>query len=339
MLNKNSIRYKYHKVVVANLVEHAERELELAGMMDGDVDGDETLGDYNNMVADAVLELIETFASQGHSGFSAEMARELFNELSGYKSLTPLSSDTEEWEDRSEMSGYPMWQNKRDSTNFSKDGGETWVNLDDEDEYKEYWDEESLKKESKKGVTYDKSSTQIDLPKELADKVKKWGKDNIPEEEVYTDPKDKSLGRENEIHTTVLYGLNTNDIEEVKKVISYVEPFEIKFDKVSIFDGNKKPYDVVKIEVKSPELNKLHYFLEENIDNENSYPEYKPHITIAYVKKGEGKKYVGKDVLGNGSFMANKIVFSPSKGNKGSIILKESIKEYTSEDIFGAYKM
>jgi len=37
--------------------------------------------DYDGMVREAVLELVKTFAEQGHSGFSARMVRFLFNQI------------------------------------------------------------------------------------------------------------------------------------------------------------------------------------------------------------------------------------------------------------------
>jgi hypothetical protein len=65
---------------LSNLVDHAEKELKKAGLFDAD-------SDYDGMLGDAVLELIRTFAAQGHSGFSAQMTRELFYKLSNFEEL------------------------------------------------------------------------------------------------------------------------------------------------------------------------------------------------------------------------------------------------------------
>lgn len=107
-----------------SLVEHAESELKLAGFFDKDAD-------YGGMLGNAVLELIDLFAKQGHSGFSAGLAIHLFNELAQYKPLTPLTTNPDEWFDISDMNGSPMWQSKRNSAVFSKDGGQTWYDLND----------------------------------------------------------------------------------------------------------------------------------------------------------------------------------------------------------------
>lgn len=105
------------------LVEHAKRELRLAEL-------DQPDADYGGAIATQVLALIELFASQGHSGGSAMFVLSLFDRLARFKALTPLASDPAEWIDRSEMSNEPLWQNRRQSSVFSRDGGQTWYDLE-----------------------------------------------------------------------------------------------------------------------------------------------------------------------------------------------------------------
>lgn len=103
----------------SKLAGHARYELRRAGLFDDD-------SDYGGMLGDAVLALIRVFAAQGHSGMSASLTRQLFAILSDFKPLMPITSDPEEWIDHSAISERPLWQNKRDSTIFSCDGGKTW---------------------------------------------------------------------------------------------------------------------------------------------------------------------------------------------------------------------
>ncbi len=110
--------------VLADLKEHAEQELRLAGLFDED-------SDYGGMLAEAVVELMEVFAGQGHSGFSAMMTLDLFNRLGQYQTLTPITSEASEWNDVSEYSGCHMWQSSRNPAVFSEDGGKSWYNLDE----------------------------------------------------------------------------------------------------------------------------------------------------------------------------------------------------------------
>ena len=105
------------------LVDHAESEVKRAGLLDKDAD-------YGGMIGKAVLELMDTFSKQGHSGFSAQWVRELFNKLSNYETLTPLTNESDEWNDVSEMLDKPFWQNKRNPAVFSIDGGKTMYHVD-----------------------------------------------------------------------------------------------------------------------------------------------------------------------------------------------------------------
>ena len=104
------------------LREHAEREVELVGLLDED-------SDYGGMVGRAVIELSALFGAQGHSGTSAAITLDVFEKVARFQNLSPLTSDPEDWIDQSEAFGRPMWQNRRNHQAFSKDGGTTWYLL------------------------------------------------------------------------------------------------------------------------------------------------------------------------------------------------------------------
>ncbi len=110
------------RFLLASLVDHAKAELKRAGLFDVD-------SDYDGLLGRSVLELIEVFAKQGHSGASATIVQDLFNKLSQFKTLTPLTSDPTEWNDVSSMMGKPSWQSNRDPSVFSENGGQTWKKL------------------------------------------------------------------------------------------------------------------------------------------------------------------------------------------------------------------
>jgi len=105
---------------MTSLVDHARRELELLGQTAEDP-----------AYAQSIIAAIAAFASYGHSGGSAEIAIQQLNDLLNRRPLTPITSDPEDWIDRSIESGYPFWQNNRDSTAFSEDGGQTWWTLEE----------------------------------------------------------------------------------------------------------------------------------------------------------------------------------------------------------------
>lgn len=108
------------------LVAHAESELRAAGLFDPG-------SDYEGMLGESVLELIQTFSNQGHSGFSAGMTVELFKELASYRPLGPLTDNPEEWMqvDDGIASDEPLWQSRRKSSCFSHDGGKTYYDIED----------------------------------------------------------------------------------------------------------------------------------------------------------------------------------------------------------------
>ena len=85
-----------------NLIEHAKNELDYAGLFDND-------SDYNGEIGKAVMELIETFSNQEHSGASASIVCSIFNQLAQYKPLGGITGDQDEWSDVSNN----IFQNKR----------------------------------------------------------------------------------------------------------------------------------------------------------------------------------------------------------------------------------
>lgn len=170
---------------------------------------------------------------------------------------------------------------------------------------------------------YSYASTQVNLPKEVGDKIISWGKKNIKDEDIYEDEEDDSKGREDMPHCTILYGLTSDNPEPVKKLLKEERPIKATLGKVSLFEQDD--YDVVKINVKSPDLHRLHKKLSDNLNNENSFPTYKPHVTIAYVKPGKGKKYSGNKEFEGIELTFDTVRFSSKKEKETYIKLKNSI--------------
>jgi hypothetical protein len=105
------------------LVTYAREELERAGLFDPD-------SNYGGMLGPAALDIVKVFASQGHSGTSAEIVTQLAVRLMRFQPLSPLTFDADEWIDHTEK-GMPLWQNRRKSTVFSDDNGLSWYDLDE----------------------------------------------------------------------------------------------------------------------------------------------------------------------------------------------------------------
>lgn len=103
---------------MSNLKDHAIKELRLAGYKTGP---NQNQNEMNAMMVKDILELIDVFSNQGHSGCSASYCIDLFTTLAKYDIITPLTGEDDEWNDVSEMSGQIMYQNNRCSSVF-KDG-------------------------------------------------------------------------------------------------------------------------------------------------------------------------------------------------------------------------
>ena len=136
---------------------------------------------------------------------------------------------------------------------------------------------------------------------------------SIDEEDIYTD--EGKPGIQDNPHVTVLYGLHEEvSLDQVKSVFENTnERIDIKIEGIGVFENES--FDVVKFNVaKNETLQILNDSLSE-FPNSNEYPEYESHITIAYVKKGRGKKYENleyKHVVEN----LNEICYSMTDGTK-----------------------
>lgn len=100
------------------LVDHARRELALIG--------------EDQWITDGLCKVVQTFADMSHSGFSAAHCANVLDKLLRYQPLSPLTDDPDEWQDQSEISGTPLWQNRRDSRAMSTDDGRTYTLVDEE---------------------------------------------------------------------------------------------------------------------------------------------------------------------------------------------------------------
>lgn len=101
-------------------------------------------------------------------------------------------------------------------------------------------------------------------------------------------------GREESPHVTVRFGFKPEvTTGQIEAALRGKGPFELTLGKVSCFYGEDsgKDYDVLKVDVTSPQLKALHSILG-GLPNEATHKDYKPHATIAYVKAGLGREYM-----------------------------------------------
>ena len=111
--------------LLENLVDHARYEMDMVGLFEPD-------SDYEGELGNAVMDLMKTFAGQGHSGASAGITRDLFHRLSNFETLSSITNNPDEWMDVADerTNGQALWQSKRNPALFSTDGGKTHYHVD-----------------------------------------------------------------------------------------------------------------------------------------------------------------------------------------------------------------
>jgi hypothetical protein len=141
----------------------------------------------------------------------------------------------------------------------------------------------------------------------------------IDPQDLYETDNDR-YGLESEPHCTILYGLHdvVSD-DEVMELFSSIRKsdFDLKVDGIDCFFN--KDYDVLKLNIKSSRLNQLNE-ISKTLPHTSQYPDYKPHVTLAYLKKGQGGKYI--QPRANFEIKTiDKIVYSKPNGEKIDIPL------------------
>lgn len=117
-----------------DLLNFAKRELDIIGLTENSEDMD------LEMRKD-ILDIIELFANQGHSGFSASYLNSILPKLMKYQPLSPLTGEDDEWTDVTSFGDDPVLQNKRCYSVFKGKDGKFWHN----EAVKYYYEEDGEK--------------------------------------------------------------------------------------------------------------------------------------------------------------------------------------------------
>jgi 2'-5' RNA ligase len=162
------------------------------------------------------------------------------------------------------------------------------------------------------------ASTQANLSGPVADKVKQESL-RIPDFVLAED------GRESQPHVTVKYGLHDDSpaaIEKIREVLSREHPVRARLGETSIFPAkNASGSDVVKVDVESPDLHRINKAIADALPHTDTHPTYRPHVTLAYVKPGEGTKFAGNKALDGQEITLDHISFSKRDGSQVDIPL------------------
>lgn len=168
---------------------------------------------------------------------------------------------------------------------------------------------------------YKYSSTQVTFASEDAEMILAFAR-SIPDDHIYTDEKDPTLGREREPHVTIAYGLTTADPAAVQACLANVGPIHMTLGEVAAFSSDDRDYDVLHVAVHSDDLHRLNSLIKTVTEVKSSYPTYSPHCTVAYVKKGMARGYVGDTRFKGRGLTVPSVSFSPHTGDRIEIPLK-----------------
>ena len=100
---------------------HARRELDL-WLARTSADGLE----MERAICADVMDLVRVMTRQGHSGTTAPYMLRLFEKVSSWNVLTPLTGQADEWRDESKIFGSPHWQNVRKTSVFKNEHGDVY---------------------------------------------------------------------------------------------------------------------------------------------------------------------------------------------------------------------
>lgn len=152
-----------------------------------------------------------------------------------------------------------------------------------------------------KSAPHQYSSTQVNLPADVAAQVYDLAR-AIPDADLAGDGRTTQ-----DAHVTVKYGLTTSDPEDVRDALDGEGPITATLGPATIFDA--PDYDVLKLDVDSPDLHRLHAALNA-LPHGDTHAQYQPHVTICYLQKGRGQQYTGPTPLNNRTVQFDTVHFS-----------------------------
>jgi 2'-5' RNA ligase len=158
------------------------------------------------------------------------------------------------------------------------------------------------------------------IPSHMSPALERF-QDIIHPSDIYDPANTESqYGLEKDFHVTIVFGVKSQDPDEVESLLAKQRPFTIVLGKTSIFENES--YDVLKVTIDEAEtLKKLNKEILEGTECDEQKWSYTPHMTLAYLKQGKGKDYSGHDQFEGVSVTIDKVEFSSSSGEKTVITL------------------
>lgn len=135
---------------------------------------------------------------------------------------------------------------------------------------------------------YESCSLQVRLPEDYTAEIQEWSRKHISNEVLYEE-EDGTYGRDEHSHLTICLGLKEADLDKYIIKAETLVGTSLSTKSVQVWETNK--FDLFCISLlPSYELTTLNEELTKLADPKYARSTFKPHISIAFVKKGLGKK-------------------------------------------------
>ena len=132
-------------------------------------------------------------------------------------------------------------------------------------------------------------------------------------------------GIEPESHITLKYGNPGTDTAPIAAALKGKGPVTVTLGTLHVFPGKDGDPDALVADiVESPKLHAMNKAVGEAVEHTGStFPTYHPHVTIAYLKPGEGAQYEGLKVPGitGEQITLGNVTFSGKNGQQTDIPL------------------
>lgn len=130
---------------------------------------------------------------------------------------------------------------------------------------------------------YEYSCCCVTFDKTFSNRILEFAKDILEPEDV--------IEYEQEPHVTVKYGIKDDSPEALFNLLqnNVRGKFSVFLENIDVFENDEQ--DVVIIKCQCDRLKYLNQLIKDNLDCEDTFPNYIPHLTLGYVKKGTGNKY------------------------------------------------
>jgi len=174
--------------------------------------------------------------------------------------------------------------------------------------------DKSLITERDQGIEH--GCLMVYLDEESSNKVKQFCQDTFNPEIL------AEFGIEEEPHITCQYGFTDEvSVEDINEFVNNIiqRPISIELGEISRFDNDD--YDVIKVDVNSPDLHELSDKIREYFgDRLNvTYPNYHPHMTLAYIQKGSLPHIDGDNMFKGKNHTFEQFVYSDASNEKYDI--------------------